>query len=157
VLRYRQPVLRLAYRLVGSRAEALEITQEAFLATYQKLPDWNPRAKFYTWLYRVTVNLSITRLRRRARRKTAEMELARMHKVHKRSRGGSDGSAALVRLHSAMRTLSEKQRTVLVLHFYEGLSSADTAQILGITPNNVRVTLHGALEKLRGLLAPAHA
>jgi RNA polymerase sigma-70 factor (ECF subfamily) len=146
---HQEQVVRLAFRLVGDKAEALDIAQEVFVAAYERLPFWDPRAQFSTWLFRVTANVSVDHLRRRARRRKAEQESARLRRVEAEGEASAPGEELKSRVARAIDRLPERQRAVLSLHFLEGFPEAETAEILGITVNNVRVTLHKAIARVR--------
>jgi len=146
---HQEPMVRLAFRLVGDKAEALDIVQEVFVAAYERLPLWDPRARFSTWLFRVTANVSVSHLRRRSRRLKAERESARLRPVKFDGETAGSGEELRSRVTRAIGRLPERLRAVVSLHFLEGFSEAETAGILGISINNVRVTLHKAIARVR--------
>ena len=63
VEKYRQRAWRLAYQVVRDREEAWDVAQEAFVRAYQSLPEFRGQSAFYTWLFRIVVNLATDRLR----------------------------------------------------------------------------------------------
>ena len=71
VEKYRQRVWRLAYHVVRDREEAWDVSQEAFIRAYQSLASFRGQSAFYTWLFRIVVNLATDRVRQRAARRRA--------------------------------------------------------------------------------------
>ena len=127
-------ILGYAGRLLGDRAEAEDVAQEAMLRLWRVAPDWRQgEAKVSTWLYRVTTNLCTDRLRSRQRRKQTPLDeapdvedgapLAETVMIE------SDRMAALT---TALGTLSERQREAVVLRHIEGLSNPEIAVIMDI-------------------------
>ncbi len=143
--------LRLAERVLGSRAEAEEVAQEFFLRTWTGAGRWRRSAdggaRFTTWLYRVVVNLCRDRRRRPGfvpldsagdPPDPADSALTVLQK---------NRSAA--RVAAAVAGLPERQRAALVLCFYEGLSDRAAGEILELTPGAVESLLVRARRRLR--------
>jgi len=153
VNRHRETVTRIAYRFLYDKDEAMDVAQDVFLAAYLKLATLAPHRDFAAWLYRVAINRAIERARRRSTRRRLERESGRQRPTSGRRRkpkeGGSEESA---RLERAMGRLSKRQRMVVALRFFEGFSVSRTAEVLGTTANNVRVTLSKALKALKKVL-----
>lgn len=148
--------IAIAGRMLGSRADAEEVAQEAFLRVWQKAPDWRDDggAKFSTWLHRVLVNLCIDRKRRRptvpldAIEEPADESADSYDRVARRERQA--------RVASALAALPDRQRAAVVLSYYEGLSNGAVAEALDVTVGAVesllvraRRTLAAALQDLR--------
>jgi RNA polymerase sigma-70 factor (ECF subfamily) len=157
VRRHLNKAVAVAQRVTGSRGDAEEIAQEAFLRVWSKAPNWRtaegdfPAARFTTWLYRVVVNLGIDRKRRPAMSALeaagdpadpADSALRTLEKVQ------SSGRVA-----AAVATLPERQRAALTLCFYEGLSNREAADILALSPGAVESLLVRARRSLREALA----
>jgi RNA polymerase sigma-70 factor (ECF subfamily) len=155
--RYRHDVLRIAFRVLGPSPDIEDVAQEAFVQVFRSLPSYRGSAKFSTWLYRVVTNV------------------ARMHVRHERSRprlgGAPEGllearpdtgqqpdeeAARNVRLRALYRhldALTEKKRTVLVLHDLEGVAASEVAQIVDAPVLTVRTRLFYARKELYAALA----
>lgn len=131
-LRLTPLVLAHAYRLLGSRAEAEEVAQEAMLRLWRQAPRWRPgEAKVTTWLYRVTANLCIDR-RRRAR--GGSVPLDAVPEPPDASPGAAERMQARARaeaLQAALDDLPERQRQAVVLRHIEGLANPEIAEIMG--------------------------
>ncbi len=159
VARYQQAVFRTAYRLLGSREEAEDVAQEAFLRCYQKLHRYDTRFPFAPWLYRIATNLALSRLRRARKWSLVPWQ---ENPARPENRGEADDPAAtwerkeLQReLALALQNLAPRDRAALFLRYFEELSYEEIAYVLGTTRNNVEVRLSRARRKLRSLLSPA--
>ncbi|QIE41936.1 RNA polymerase sigma factor [Rhodobacteraceae bacterium SC52] len=126
------PALAVAQRLLGDRAEAEDVVQEALLRLWRAAPTWEVgQARVSTWLYRVVVNLCTDRFRRRVpqprddlpdRPDTAPGQEARLQ-----------AQARAEALQSALETLPERQHQAVVLRDIEGLPNPQIAEILGVS------------------------
>ncbi len=133
-LRLTPRVLAHAYRLLGSRAEAEDIAQEAMLRLWRQAPDWRSgEAKVSTWLYRVVANLCIDR-RRRTRGGSVPLDAipepedgqaSAADRMQERARADA--------LQSALDQLPERQRQAVVLRHIEGLANPEIAEIMDVT------------------------
>ncbi|HUL06783.1 MAG TPA: RNA polymerase sigma factor [Candidatus Acidoferrum sp.] len=157
VRRHLNRAVAVAQRVTGSRSDAEEIAQEAFLRVWTKAPHWRGGegefrgARFTTWLYRVVVNLGIDRRRRpamsalEAAGDPADPADSALHSLEKAQLSG--------RVADAVATLPERQRAALTLCFYEGLSNREAADILALSPGAVESLLVRARRSLREALA----
>jgi RNA polymerase sigma-70 factor (ECF subfamily) len=159
-------VLRQAMYLVGNATEAEEVVQEVFLAVYEKAQTFRGDAAFTTWLYRLTANAALTRLRRRQRSKEVALEdyLPQFQPDgHHLVRPVVDWSATLEErladaqlqqlLREAIDLLQPLDKAVLVLSDFEDLSNKEIGEALGLTVLAVKARLHRARLFLRGQLA----
>ena len=160
-------VVNLAVRLLGNRADAEEIAQEAFLRLYQHPPRLDPSAKLFTWLYRVTTNLCMDRLRKKSRAPSVvsldvpagpEEGEALSEKipdsVGRPSREKVAGSETAAAVRRAVAALPAELRAPLVLSALEELSHAEIAEILQISPKAVERRLSRARALLKQRLQP---
>src|SRR5215510_13798252 len=159
-------VFHRATRLLGNAAEAEEVVQDVFLAVYEKAQTFRGEAAFTTWLFRLTTNAALSRLRRRKRRKEVAMEEYRPQfrpDGHRLVRPVVDWSANLEErladaqllqlLRQAIELLQPLDRAVLVLSDFEDLSNKEIGETLGLTVPAVKARLHRARLCLRGQLA----
>jgi RNA polymerase sigma-70 factor (ECF subfamily) len=137
--------------LGGDRAEAEDVAQEAMLRLWRAAPDWRAgEAKVTTWLYRVTANLCIDRLRRRR----SGPALDQVDEPADDAPSAVEGMQAQERaaaLQAALDQLPERQRQAVILRHIEGLANPEIAQIMDIGPRAVEsLTARGkrALEAL---------
>ena len=161
-------VFQQATRLVGNAAEAEEVVQDVFLTVYEKLHTFRGEAAFTTWLFRLTANAALSRLRRRKRRQEVAMEeyLPQFRPDgHHLLRPVVDWSANLEArladaqvqqlLRQAIELLQPLDKAVLVLSDLEDLSNKEIGEALGLTVLAVKARLHRARLFLRGQLAVA--
>ncbi len=162
VSRHERRVYGLALRITGQAADAEEVVQQTFLSVIEKIDGFREEAKFSTWLTRVATNHALALLRRNRRRQTLPLA----------EEGSDDGDEHLPHpqyiaqwqatpeeiasqretqrlLNEALGELDDKYRLVFVLRDVEGLSTAEAAEALDLTPSNVKVRLLRARLMLR--------
>jgi RNA polymerase sigma-70 factor (ECF subfamily) len=142
----------LAFRITRNAADADEIVQEAMLRVWTNAPRWRPQAAFRTWLYRVLVNLALDRRRHAP---FAPLDAAADPPdpaPDAVERLQADETARLVA--RALDALPERQRVVVVLTYYEGLSNAETAAVMASSVSGVEALLVRAKRALRQSLGP---
>ena len=159
VKKYQQKVYYLAYDLVSDYEDAKDIAQEAFIKAFEKLHQFEERAQFSTWLYRITVNLAMDQHRRRKRRPHESLddnirEIERQKKFEQAEEGQKtefelQTAAQRQHLESALEHLSENQRTATVLKYFHQKSSKEIAQVLGCSESTARIHLFRALKNLK--------
>jgi RNA polymerase sigma-70 factor, ECF subfamily len=163
--RYRRKVFSIAYGMVHDPQAALDISQEVFIKVHRYLGSFQGTSSFYTWLYRIAVNLSIDHLRKQNRRDTVDYDdmLGRREPDDSEALVAPtflDGNphAALKRkelglqIERALATLSEKHRAVLLLREVEGLSYEEISRTLKIHRGTVMSRLHHARKNLQRAL-----
>ena len=164
--RYSGRLFRAARRVLDSEEDARDALQDAFVAAFRALGDFEATARLSTWLHRIVINASLMKLRRRRRKPEEEIELYLPrfiedgHQVESSIAWPEPADAMLEReeLRSLVRAtierLPESYRVVLVLRDLEELSTEETAAMLGASPNAVKIRLHRARQALRTLLDP---
>lgn len=159
--KYRETVYRLAYRFVRNKEDALEVTQDVFLRVYTGMPGFKTGSKFFTWLYRVTVNRAIDFTRARKARAAREAEVAVLEAgaaLPGRAPVPDPSEAAQEKeldekLARAIESLSDKHRAVFTLHATENLSYKEIAAVLKISVGTVMSRLFYARKRLQAVLA----
>ena len=141
--RYRDWVVRLAYRFTGDRDESLDVLQDTFAYLLKKFPGFRPSAKMTTFLYPVVKNLSISRGRKK-RRYVFDEEILREATAPIKERRSSRSELAAV-----LAVLPAKQREVLLMRFLDGMTLDEIARALRIPLGTVKSRLHNALIALR--------
>ena len=162
--RYENKLYRLAMRFVRNENDAQEILQDAFLSAWRHLPGFEGRAQFGSWMYRVTVNAALMFLRARSRHPEVmldDVEPAILHKAAEQSVHGSSEdwsqrpdeqlqSEELRRhIQEAADALPEGLRTVFLVRDVEGMSTEETAELLGLSLPAVKTRLHRARLAMR--------
>jgi RNA polymerase sigma-70 factor (ECF subfamily) len=156
-VRHRGDVTRLVHRILGGSADAEDVVQDVFVHVFRSLPSFRGESKFSTWLYRLTVNVARMHLRRgRSRPRFADVPVPEGPRdgrpaetpdvVHERSE-------RVRALRALLDGLSEKKRTVLVLHDLEGMPAKEIADVVGAPVLTVRTRLFYARKELYAALA----
>ncbi len=140
--RHQTMVFRTAWRMLGSAADAEDITQEVFLKLYATRSEQSA-----AWLYRVTVNLCLDHIRKRKPATDAALVALADPAPSPEQMATQAQRQQVLALHIAR--LPERERACLVLRDLEGLSSPEVAAILGITEETVRSAIYRAKEKLK--------
>lgn len=141
-------LMRLAYHLTGSVADAEDVLHDVFLGLPEALARYQERGAFPAWLRRVTARVALTRVRVARRRREVPLDVA----AHPAEVASDDALAWRGELERAIGRLPGPQRAVFVLKEVEGLSHAEVAAVLGIRIGTSEVRLHRALRKLREYL-----
>ena len=158
---YQERVYGVALKLLGNREDAAEVAQEAFLRTFWKITGFRAEAHFYTWLYRITLNLCHERLARRKREmprytpptdaedssdaSSQEIQLADPA-ASPREQAAQSERIALVR--QALARLDEGDFQLLILREFDHLSYEELAMVLGVPAGTVMSRLHRARQAL---------
>lgn len=161
VERHKQKAFRIAFDFARDREEAKDLSQDAFLKAFTHIGRFDGRSGFYTWFYRILVNVCLD-YRRRAKRilaeefnETVENQVAPSDLV--RSPVSPDQQAMASQLSRkvgvALETLPPKQRTAFILKNHQGLSIKEIAKTMDTAEGTVKVHLHRAVTALRQRLA----
>jgi RNA polymerase sigma-70 factor (ECF subfamily) len=137
--RYAGRLLAVAGRLLGSRADAEDAVQRAFLSCYAGASGYNPRWAVSTWVYRILTNICVDELRRRATR-AAHAERTTMAALAAGSANHQPPDAYLD-LRRALARVPREARVLLALRYVDGLSYGELARIRGISINTVKSQL----------------
>lgn len=158
-------VLALARRMLRDEEEAQDAVQETFVAAFRAVHGFRGGARLSTWLHRIAVNVALMRLRARKRRPCTSLDALRadsegMGVLFDEEVDAGPGPATALedaetraRVRACIATLPESLRRVLMLRDIEGLDTAATADLLGITANAVKIRLHRARLALRAAIA----
>jgi RNA polymerase sigma-70 factor (ECF subfamily) len=151
VRRHNQRLYRTARAVLRDEDEAEDVVQEAYVAAFVHLDRFQGRSAFSTWITRIALHAALARRRRARRQEPVEPalleEIPTMSDTNPASQVESRELGAL--LTEAVERLSGSLRLVYVLREVEGLSVEETARVLEITPENVKVRLHRARRALR--------
>ena len=163
VNRYEQKIYRLGANITGNSEDAEDVLQEAFLKAFQHLPDFRADSRFYTWLVRIAVNEALMKLRKRRSDRSVPVEdhldedgeiVPREFADWKPNPEQQFAQAEIeMILRNAAQALPSAYRTVFLLRDVEDLSTAETAEVLGLTEGTVKARLFRARLMLREELA----
>lgn len=164
VKKYQRRLYSVIYNLTANKEDSADLAQEAFVKAFRSIHSFKGNSAFYTWLYRIALNTTLTFLKKN--RKNALLSLENCDEALQRSetfarlaenRGGD--KATLLhelqeKLNEALQSLSLKHRTVVILFEIEGMSHSEIAKTLKCSEGTVRSRLHYAKEQLKQALSP---
>jgi RNA polymerase sigma-70 factor (ECF subfamily) len=160
--RHRGPVFNFILRYTGNRARAEDLLQETWLKVVRNAKDYEPKAKFTTWLYTIARNLCVDSARKESHRQADSLEASADDGRGLSERLASEGAAPdreayNVRLRpllqKALESLPTEQREVFLLREYSGIAFKEIAGITGVPEPTVKSRMRYALEGLRRALA----
>ena len=163
--KYQKLIINTAFRMVGDRAEAEDIAQEVFLKSYSHGSRYEPRAKVSTWLFKITRNICLNRLRGKRRHPEVSLDSPIETEEGKVSRDISDKGQAMSDdilekkelqslVKDAINSLPLKQRMAVILAKYDNLPYEEIARIMGCSVTAVKLRLHRAKAGLKERLLP---
>ncbi len=150
MLETQERVVRLAWRLLGSREDARDAAQEVFVRVYRHLDRFRAGHDFRAWLYRITVNVCRDAARRRRREPLAMASVADPAERAVAEDALLDAER-WGRVLQALASLPPRERAALILRDLEGLTSEQVARILGSRPGTVRAQIASARLRIRQL------
>jgi RNA polymerase sigma-70 factor (ECF subfamily) len=163
VERHSRSIFRLAFRMTGNEHDAEDVVQETFLKAYRRLSQFEERAHFGSWLYRIAANCAYDALRARARREEQAPLPEPPQEDDPLVAIAADGPSPdrLVfsgqvqqRVKTAMARLSERERAAFVLRHFEQMSTKEIGDTLGLDEGAVKHSVFRAVRKLREALEP---
>lgn len=152
VIRYRRPIYNAAFWVLRRAEDASDITQSVFLKVAERLDEYDGRHKFFSWIYRITINESLNLLRRNGQEQGLDEEIEIPgHEADDPERRTSKGEAS-GRIRDALMRLSANDRTVLTLRHFSELSYDEIAEVLDVDEKTVKSRLYEARQRLRQML-----
>jgi RNA polymerase sigma-70 factor (ECF subfamily) len=146
VRRHQGSIQRLSLRFLRDAEEARDLAQRAFVQAFERLETFRGEASFRTWVYRITVNLALSQVRKH--RPTLEP----LGETPAESVEDRADDKTLSRLRAAVEKLPPKQRMCVELRSFEDLSFREVAEIVGCSEDAAKVNFHHALKRLRELM-----
>jgi RNA polymerase sigma-70 factor (ECF subfamily) len=153
VVRYQRPVYNAAWWVLKSADDAADVAQDVFLKVAERLDDYDPQHRFFSWIYRIAVNESLDRLRRGGRESPLDEAFEIEDGAGADPESLASASEESRRLDRALQTLSSTDRAVITLRHYAELSYRDIAQTLDIDEKTVKSRLFDARARLKDRLA----
>ncbi|MHC4225597.1 MAG: RNA polymerase sigma factor [Planctomycetota bacterium] len=156
VRRHEGRIFRMLFRMLGTREEAEDATQEAFLSLHRHGHRFRREARFSTFLYRVAANAALNRRRSLGRARARERQLALrqaagsdLPSAPRDPEGAASGAEVQARVQQALQTLPPDLRAAVVLYDLEGQSYRDVAEVLGVPEGTVKSRIHRGRQALR--------
>jgi RNA polymerase sigma-70 factor (ECF subfamily) len=153
VTKYRTKIFSMIYGIVGNECDAWDLAQESFLKAWRSIHRFRGRSSFYTWLYRITTNVTIDSIRRKCRRTEVELDDAIPSFLPS---PGDNYERAEIReqVYAALAQLGPEHRAVIVLKEIEDLQYREIAEILNVSIGTVMSRLFYGRKKLQSILRP---
>jgi RNA polymerase sigma-70 factor (ECF subfamily) len=149
VERYEGPLYNAAYRITGSVEDATDATQAAFVNAFEKLDTFDPSHRFFSWIYRITLNQAFNVVSRRRPETTIAEDTPSLDRDPEAAFSETEAAQGLQR---ALMELDLQYRTVVVLKHIEGYSYREISTLLDIPEKTVKSRLFTARRKLRAIL-----
>ena len=157
VRRYMEKAFRIAFDFTHNPEEAKDLSQDAFLRAFTRIKQFDGRSSFYTWFYRLVVNICLDHTRRKGRviwerlEKEGESGTEPVELVDTSALPDEEAIAGEAKRKAdlTLEAMPNKQRTAFLLRNHQGLSIPDVARVMKTTEGTVRVYLHRAVAALR--------
>lgn len=153
VVRYQRPIYNAAFWVLRKPEDANDIAQIVFLRVAERLDDYDPRFKFFSWIYRIALNESLNLQRRNNRKAPVDVESGLPTADGANPEKQVNDAQLSRRIQSAMTRLPENDRIVLSLRHFSECSYDEIGQILDLDPKTVKSRLFEARQRLRDLLS----
>lgn len=157
--RYHRRAYALAYGVLRHQEDALDVVQDAFIKAHKYLDKFEGNSSFYTWLYRIVMNLAIDHLRKHRRVKPVELDEQKLDEsggdeLLPKFLGANPGRALMdkqirARIDEALATLSDNHRAVLIMRELEGMSYEEMAQAMGCSKGTIMSRLFHARKNMQ--------
>jgi RNA polymerase sigma-70 factor (ECF subfamily) len=152
VSRYEKPVFNAAYRMLGNKVEASDVTQNVFVKVFEHLDGYESKFRFFSWIYRIALNESIDQLQRRQRLESAGGDGFIDDQAASTTVGPEDQVNAS-QLHdfvqAALMELQQDYRAVIVLRHFADCSYEQMAEILHVPEKTIKSRLYSARQAMK--------
>jgi RNA polymerase sigma-70 factor (ECF subfamily) len=153
VNKYKERIYSVVLRIVRNKEEAKDLAQEAFVKAYKSRASFRAESAFYTWVYRIAVNLALNYVNRNRERRAESIENAIPAALTEPATDKIEQAELGEAIAAAIEKLPARQRTVFVLRHYEEKAHAEIAKILSITEGAVKANYFQAVQKLKAALS----
>jgi RNA polymerase sigma factor (sigma-70 family) len=149
--RHKNRVYNLAFRICCNHEEAEEVAQDSFLKAYRALGSFRRKSSFSTWLYRIVYNTAISYVRIK-KKEILSLEDFPVDATDFIGTGTSEEEAEIEYrrslLNFAFQKISDEERSLITLHYYEEMTTEELAEVTGISKSNIKVKLFRARQKM---------
>jgi len=149
LIQYEKPVFNAAFRMLNSRDDARDVTQTVFLKVFENFDHFDPSRRFFSWIYRITLNESINWLGKSNRTQPLQHEVEDQGKSPEQE---VDNANLSEDLQKALMSINDDYRSVIVLKHFLGCSYGEIGQILEIPEKKVKSRLYSARQLLKDAL-----
>jgi RNA polymerase sigma factor (sigma-70 family) len=154
VNRYSEMVYSISYKFLKNEVNAEDMAQEVFISAYQSLAEFRGSSKFSTWLYRITYNKAVSKLRKSTREFSVsdEKNLENWGGSEFQISGAVDDEEKVRVLEKVIRQLPDDEQLLIMLHYYEEQSIDEISVIMRISVSNVKVKLFRIRKKMKEMI-----
>ncbi len=152
---YKEKIYYHVRKIVIDHDDADDVTQEAFIKIWRNLDKFRGDSKLYTWLYRITTNEALTFLQKKRRDQSVSLddnEILVSQLESPKSDSYLDGDEIQIKLQKALLVLTDKQRVVFNLKYFENLKYEEIAEITETSVGGLKATYHFAVKKIEEYL-----
>jgi RNA polymerase sigma-70 factor (ECF subfamily) len=149
VSQYQRPVFNAAYRILGNKDDAADATQTVFLKVFEHIADYDQKFKFFSWVYRITVNESLNQVKKRRAQESLDDGQASPWQGPAEA---LDSKRICRRVQDALMLLNDEYRSVVVLKHISGCSYQQISEILQLPEKTVKSRLYSARQLLKTTL-----
>jgi len=153
VVKYQRPIYNAAFWMLRKPEDAKDIAQTVFLKVAERLDDYDKKFKFFSWIYRITINESLNLLRRNGREEALDDEVELPGRGDGDPEQHANDAEVSRRIEGALMRMSTNDRMVLTLRHFSECSYQEIAEILNLDEKTVKSRLFEARQRLRDLLA----
>lgn len=150
--KYQNIVFSIALKVLRNREEAEEMAQESFIKAYKSLGSFKRKAKFSTWLYRITYNTCISATRKKKHHFTSTDDLQIEDESQEMNLDGIPEENRSKYIKAALKKLPEDEYTLVLLYYFEEQSIEEVSKVAGLSESNTKVKLYRARKKLYKIL-----
>ncbi len=154
VERHKKRIYYAAYRMVKNHEDAMDISQEVFIRAYKSIRYFNRSSSLYTWLYRITINLSINHIKRESHYEKVDMDKVILESTDRWSNPRDSFESAQLNgnINQAVDRLPIRQKTVFMMRIFDDLRYDDISRVMGISVGAAKANYFHAVNKLREYL-----
>lgn len=150
--KYQDIVFSIALKVLRNREEAEEMAQESFIKAYKSLGSFKGKAKFSTWIYRITYNTCISETRKKKNHFTSTDDIQIKDEAEEMNLDGIPEENRAKYIQAALKKLPEDEYTLVLLYYFEEQSVEDICKVTGLSESNAKVKLFRARKKLYTIL-----
>jgi RNA polymerase sigma-70 factor, ECF subfamily len=147
VEKYQQPVFRVVFKICGNTNAANEIAHDVFVKAFQSLSQFNPKYKFFSWIYRIAINSALAHVKQNKRM----VSIDRLPDMADHNADANNNEIDSL-LHKAIEQLPGKYKVLIAMKYYAGHSYTDMAEVLGLEEKKVKSRLFDARKMLKDYL-----
>jgi RNA polymerase sigma-70 factor, ECF subfamily len=148
--KYQKPIYNLGMRMFGNSDDAEDLTQNVFVKSWERMDSYDPKYKFFSWLYRIAINESLNLSNREKRKERIEFEEKCEAEISIEKE--FDKTEQSKNIHNALLEIEINYRTVIILRHYMELSYLEIAELISIPEKTVKSRLFSARQMLKDVL-----